>query len=218
MHIDFSTLTPRQSSKLITATVTPRPIALVTTVDSDGRRNAAPYSFFNAMSSWPPILTIGLEDKGGGAAKDTYRNIRDTREFAVHLVDQALAEAMNITATDVGPEVDELSEAGLETREATAIKAPLIIAAPVAFECRLHSTVDLSEGRCIAVGEILHMHLRDEILDAETYRLDTTELDLIARLNNPGWYARTTDVFQLRRMSPEQLEEKKKAGLIGPAS
>lgn len=215
MHIDFSTVTPRNASKLLVSTIVPRPIALVTTVDRDGNRNAAPFSFFNCMSTTPPIVVLGLENRGPGTRKDTYSNIEATGEFVVHMVDEALVEAMNIMSTDFGPEIDEITEAAVTTVASVGVAPPRIAEAPVAFECRRVNRVDLGDGRSIEIGQVLHMHIRDAALDAEKYHVDTASLNLVSRLQNPGWYARTTDSFQKRRMSVDEWFEAKSRRTTG---
>ena len=95
MKIDFQEISPRERYKLLSSTVIPRPIALVSTRGIDGVDNAAPYSFFNVFSEDPPILILGLQNKDDGAPKDTARNILDTGEFVVNLIDRKMAEAMN---------------------------------------------------------------------------------------------------------------------------
>ncbi|MEC9433825.1 MAG: flavin reductase family protein [Pseudomonadota bacterium] len=202
MRLDFARLTTRERSKLLTATVVPRPIALVTSRDAEGVRNAAPISFFNCLQSTPPLLALGFEPRGPGAGKDSWANIQATGRFIVHLVDEPLAEAMNVSAMDFGPEVDELTEAGLETTPGDDVDVPRILAAPVAYECRLFQAIALGDANGIALGEILGMHIRDDLLDVERMRVDTAALAPLARLHNPGWYARATDLFQIRRLNP----------------
>src|ERR1700722_8153353 len=102
MHFDLAKIAETDAYKLLVSTVVPRPIALTTTVDPMGRVNAAPFSFFNAVSSSPPVVVLGINGEGpeGSDYKDTERNIRDTGKFVVNLVDEALAERMNICAVD----------------------------------------------------------------------------------------------------------------------
>ncbi|MAS42864.1 MAG: hypothetical protein CML43_06890 [Rhodobacteraceae bacterium] len=202
MRLDFETLSERDRYKLLTATVTPRPISLATSLDGQGRANAAPFSFFNCLQSTPPLLALGFEPRGPASGKDSWANILETQAFIVHLVDEPLLEAMNVTAMDFGPEVDELFQAGLETRPGDLVAAPRILAAPVAFECRLFQAIPLGEAQGIALGEIVAMHIRDALLDVERMRVDTATLALVSRLHNPGWYARMSDLFQLRRLNP----------------
>ena len=115
MHFDLTTISATDAYKLLVSTVVPRPIALATTVDRAGRVNAAPFSFFNAVSSVPPVVVLGISPgvNGGDGYKDTERNIRDSGEFVVNLVDEALAESMNICAVDFPSDTGELDIAQL---------------------------------------------------------------------------------------------------------
>lgn len=203
MQINFDSISQRQASKLLLATVMPRPIALVTTVDVAGTANAAPFSFFNCMSTAPAIMALGLEDRGAGQAKDTWANIRSTGEFVIHLVDENLLERMNAMATDWGPEVDELAETGTTTVASSFVRPPRILDAPVAFECVSAGRHELSPSRSIEFGEVRCMHIRDALFDSERFYVDSEALDLVARAHNPGFYARNPQFFQLRRHSVE---------------
>ncbi|HUT49796.1 MAG TPA: flavin reductase family protein [Alphaproteobacteria bacterium] len=196
MIIDFTSLAPRIRYKLLTATVTPRPIALVSTRSRDGVDNAAPFSFFNVMGEDPPILVLGLEARAGGVLKDTTSNIRASGEFVVNLVDEDMAEAMVRCAADLPSDQSELSFAGLESEPAEIVAANRISCAPVSFECRRHVTLELSNMRNLVVGEILMMHIRDELIDTETMRVDWSLYRPIGRLFGRN-YVRTTDWFSL---------------------
>ena len=119
MLFDVVGTTNENVYKLLVATIGPRPIAWVTTQDVDGTLNAAPFSFFNAMSGNPPVVAIGIGGRGPGDVKDTGGNIRRTGQFVVNLVSYELAEQMNITAIDFPKSVNELAEAGLATAPST---------------------------------------------------------------------------------------------------
>ena len=112
MLFDMETLEAQSRYKILTATVTPRPIAWVTTLSEDGVINAAPYSFFNVLGHEPPTLALGLL-AGKDRFKDTATNILATGEFVVNLVSEANADAMNVTCIDAPPDIDELALAGL---------------------------------------------------------------------------------------------------------
>ncbi|MGZ2506643.1 flavin reductase (DIM6/NTAB) family NADH-FMN oxidoreductase RutF [Rhizobium beringeri] len=140
MHFDFAKLTERERYKILIGTVIPRPIALVTTVSKDGKPNAGPFSFFNVLTHDPAIVAIGVENYADMRFKDTARNIRETGEFTVHICDDALVDRMEVCAIKFGPEVDELSEAGLATIPGQMVRSPRILAAPAALECRRHTT------------------------------------------------------------------------------
>jgi len=188
--------------KLLVATIGPRPIAWVTTQDVDGTLNAAPFSFFNAMSGNPPVVAIGIGGRGPGDVKDTGGNIRRTGQFVVNLVSYRLAEQMNVTAIDFPQSVNELAEAGLETAASTRVKPPRIAAAPVAMECERLVIVEVGVDRAVILGSVVAFHIQDDcVLDKDRCYIDTPKLDLIGRMHGAGWYARTTDRFEMPRIS-----------------
>lgn len=204
MDISLEGQTARTLNRLMLSLVVPRPIAFVTTLHGDGRINAAPFSFFNCMCADPPTLAIGTGYRGEYAAKDTSYNIRREREFVVNLVDEQLVEQMNICATDFGADVEEHVEAGLGLAPGVTIRTPRIASAPAAFECTLFETVDIAPGRAIYIGSVKHIYVRDGLLDSDTMRVDAASLSLVGRMQSPGWYARTGDLFQLRQLTVEE--------------
>ena len=186
--------------KLLTATITPRPIAWITTRARDGTLNAAPYSFFNAMGSEPPTLAVGLLRDPDKGFKDTAENIMSSGEFVVNLVSFDLAGQMNVTAVNAPSQIDELALAGLETAPSTKIAAPRIATAPVAFECTLLTGVMTGPKQLVAIGRIEAIHIADDkMLDAERGHVDNAGLDLVARLYGSGWYVRGGDRFEMVR-------------------
>lgn len=202
MQFDMEQLSADKRYKLLTATVTPRPIAWVTSKSVDGVVNAAPFSFFNVMGHEPPTVTLGLLRKAGGEYKDTAANIMATGEFVINLVSEAMAASMNETCTDAPPEVDELQLAGLTAVPSLAVAPPRIAGCPVSFECRSLSNIVTGPGQVIVVATVLRAHIEDEfLLDAERCHVDTPALKLVSRMHGSGWYARSTDLFQLTRPS-----------------
>ncbi|HEY1933332.1 MAG TPA: flavin reductase family protein [Acetobacteraceae bacterium] len=201
MLFDVTGTTNENVYKLLVATIGPRPIAWVTTQDVDGTVNAAPFSFFNAMSGNPPVVAIGIGGRGPGDVKDTGGNIRRTGEFVVNLVNYRLAEQMNITAIDFPKEVNELVEAGLTTAASHRVKPPRIAETPVAMECERLVIVDVGIDRAVILGKVVAFHVQDDcVLDKDRCYIDTPKLDLIGRMHGRGWYARTTDRFDLPRI------------------
>lgn len=214
-HFDFSDLNPKERYKLLSGTVIPRPIALITTLSKDGRRNAGPFSFFNVLTHDPAIVAIGVENYEDGRMKDTSRNIRDTEEFIVHIIDDALAAQMDVCAVKFGPDVDELAEAGLETVPGTRVKAPRIVTAPAALECRRYMTLEVSQAREIILGEVLGVHVRADAVD-ERLHVDQLKLDAIGRLGGHS-YARTREQFDMRTPSVPEYRELSAARKTGSA-
>lgn len=184
--------------KLLAGVVTPRPIAWVTTQDEAGRVNAAPFSFFNLLGTDPPMLGFAPGDRGPGIPKDTARNIRRTREFVVNLVDEACAEAMNLTASEVPPEVSEIELAGLGTVPSRTVAPPRIAEAPVALECTEWATLEMGGNRLV-VGVIHHLFVREGILDPQTLLVNPEAFFPIGRMEVSAGYCRTRDRFQMPR-------------------
>ena len=205
MHFDLARIPTADAYKLLVSTVVPRPIALATTVDSEGRVNAAPFSFFNAVSSVPPVVVLGISP---GAAsedgyKDTERNIRDSGEFVVNLVDEALAERMNICAIDFSAGTGELEKAELTPLPSVGVRPPRIAQSPVSFECRRITGLSLGPRSTLEVGSVIHIHIRDDLVDPAKMYVRTEKMRLIGRMHGRGWYARTSDLFLMDRLDLE---------------
>ncbi|MFB9270095.1 flavin reductase family protein [Bradyrhizobium erythrophlei] len=201
MLFDMETLDAAGRYKILTATVTPRPIAWVTTVSEDGVVNAAPYSFFNVLGHEPPTLALGLL-AGQGRFKDTATNILATGEFVVNLVSEANAAAMNVTCIDAPPEIDELRLAGLTAAPSHAVRPPRIKESPVSFECRTLTSLVTGPRQTAVIGRIVRAHVDDAVIqDKERCHIDTPALQLIGRMHGSGWYARCSDLFQMDRPS-----------------
>jgi flavin reductase (DIM6/NTAB) family NADH-FMN oxidoreductase RutF len=205
MLFDFDALSAQDRYKLLISTVVPRPIAWVVSQDAQGRRNAAPFSFFNALVGDPPVVAVGIggrrPEDPPGTWKDSGANIRATGEFVVNLVGFENRAAMNVTAIELPHSVDELHQAGLTTLPSTKVKPPRIAESPVAFECERLTIVEVAVDRAIVLGRVLAVHVRDDcVLDARRCYIDTPKLDLIGRMHGSGWYARTTDLFEQPRI------------------
>lgn len=195
--------------KIMTSTITPRPIAWVTSVSAQGVVNAAPYSFFNAVGAEPPLVVLGLmKDLRTRALKDTARNILDNGEFVVNLVTEADAAAMNETSADAPPEVSEVDYANLRTVPSTVVAPPRIATSPVSLECRKVVALDVGTVQTVLIGEVLVAHIADQfIADREKLYFDTPGMKLVGRTHGSGWYARTSDQFELvrPRFDPDRL-------------
>jgi flavin reductase (DIM6/NTAB) family NADH-FMN oxidoreductase RutF len=183
---------------LLASLVTPRPIAWVTTLGPDGAVNAAPFSFFNVLGAEPPIVGICPGDRDDGTPKDTARNIRLSHEFVVNLVDEDLAEAMNKTAASLPYGVSEIEHAGLHTAPSSLVKPPRIAEAPASLECQEWGTLQIGDNRLI-IGLVKRLHVRDELIDPETFRIRSERFHVIGRMASPHWYTRTRDRFEMIR-------------------
>jgi len=204
MEFDLARLSSRDRYKLLGGLVIPRPIALVTSRSPQGHDNAAPFSFFNVMAEEPPIVVLGIGVAASGGAKDTTNNIREVGEFVVNLVDEPLAEAMNLCAVDFPPEVSEIEVAGLDLLPAERVRAARIAQSPVHLECRRLMTLQPGRERYIILGEVLWLHVQDGIVDPATLRV-APDFAPIGRLFGGG-YVRTHDRFELPRLTFEEWQ------------
>ena len=212
-HFDLGAMAKTDAYKLLVSTIMPRPIAWVVSRDAEGVLNAAPFSFFNAFAGDPPVVGIGIGSHDPGRPKDTRQNIRDTGQFVVNLVSEEARERMNITAIEFEREVSEANEAGLATVASVHVKPPRIAESPVSMECELMQIVELGKETGLVLGRILAMHVRDEfVLDPVKHHIDTPGLKLLGRMHGAGWYARTTDLFEMKRI-PRDAWQLRKAKL-----
>ena len=200
MQIDFAGKAPREAYAWMTATILPRPIAWVSTISLEGRTNLAPFSFFQGVTSNPPTLLFIPVNNREGQKKDTVKNIEQVPEFTVNLVSAALAEKMNACATNLPYGESEFDAFGIEAAPSVNVKPPRVAAAPVSFECTLHSIVKIGEGPLAAnvvFGNIHTCHIADSVLTADG-QPDPEKLDLIGRMGGE-LYTRTRDRFGLKR-------------------
>ena len=192
-----------ESYNLLNGLVAPRPIAWVTSVDLDGKVNAAPFSAYNYVGTDPPIVAIGIANLPGPGriAKDTARNIGDTREFVINVVDEACSQAMVTCAIDFPSGINELDVAQMETAPSMVVRVPRILNAPASLECREITTMEIGRSR-IVLAQVLAIHVKDEFIDTSGPYVLAEELHAIGRMNGLGTYVRTRDsFFQIPRMT-----------------
>ena len=200
MLLDFTTLSPRDAYNWMADAITPRPIAWVSTISTEGKHNLAPFSFFNGITGSPPTLMFSAVANRGGVKKDTVRNIEATGEFVVNLVPHVLTEKMNATAALLPHGESEFEAFGIESTAATRVRPLRVEAAPVAFECTLHTIVQVGEGAgsaSVVFGRIVAAHVSDAVLGADG-KIDPALLDTVGRLGGEH-YVTTRDRFTLKR-------------------
>ncbi len=207
MEFDLQGADKSRAYQLLASVVVPRPIALVTTLGEDGLVNAAPFSFFNLMGGDPPAVALNIALRDASVHKDSLGNIEAAGEFVVNLVSEALASSMNICAIDFPPGVSEPTEAGLITVPSVKVAPPRLAASPVQLECRLHQVVGMGGNR-IVLAEVVFLHVHDEFVDTENRRIHAEALGLIGRMHGGGWYARTTDLFEMPRIPYSEWQVK----------
>lgn len=214
--IPLQDLSPHERYKLLCGVVVPRPIALVTTLDTNGAVNAAPFSFFNVFSEDPPLIVLGLQHKADRTPKDTTRNIHRDGEFVVHMVDEALAAAMNDCAVDFPSGESEPAAIGLATTPSVDVKVPRLTAAPFAMECRRSVGLAFAPGRELLVGEVLRIHARPGLVDTANMYVDFDAYRPIGRLFG-NLYSYQREPFTMVRESHTQWNARKGDGDAKPS-
>ena len=201
-HFDLAAMSKADGYKLLVSVILPRPIAWVVSRDAEGVLNAAPFSFFNILSSDPPMVAIGFSGAADRDGKDSLGNIRATGDFVVNLVPEELAQAMNVTATNAPRGTDETQLAGLELAKCEVVDVPRIVGSPVALECRLWQVIEPGGTSSIVLAKVMWVHVRATAFeDLARLYVDPSELRLIGRMHGGGGYCTTRDTFSIERLS-----------------
>jgi flavin reductase (DIM6/NTAB) family NADH-FMN oxidoreductase RutF len=200
-HIALENLSNMQKYWLITGSVGPRPIALVTSLNESGLCNTAPYSAFNYMGEDPPLFAIAVDHYGEeshrpGELKDTLKNIIERKEFVVNMVDEPIMERMVLCGTDYPAHMSEAASVGFALTPSNVVGVPRVLDAPIAWECKLFKIFDFSKNRSIVFGEIVSMYFRDDLINEETLRVNVDRFAPVGRLGGPN-YCRSTDRVRL---------------------
>ena len=196
-EFDPAALDPKDQYKLMSGTIIPRPIALVTTIGLHGT-NAAPFSLFQMIGVDPPMLMFSASPRAG-AIKDTVRNIEETGEFVVHIVNGKVLEKMNLCSADFPSEMSEIDFVGFKTAPSMKVKPPRLVECPAQFECKLTQVLRMGNRPNVVVfGEVVQFHYHEGVVDERLY-VQAGELDAIGRLAGNGAYTHITDRFTMAR-------------------
>jgi len=200
---------PIEIYKLMTGLIVPRPVALVSTMSREGVANLAPFSFFSGVGAVPPtvlfcpalrpVAPAAPGETESAERKDTLRNVEETGEFVINLVNEAIADAANATSAEVAFGVDEFALSGLTPIPSEAVRPPRVAESPAQMECKLLQVIYTGhEARSgvIVLGEILRFHLREDLF--ENFRIDPAALDAVGRMAGNTW-SRTRDLIELIR-------------------
>jgi flavin reductase (DIM6/NTAB) family NADH-FMN oxidoreductase RutF len=200
--IDGQGLDTATAYRLLVGCVVPRPIAWITTIDEQGRVNAAPFSSYNYVATSPPMLAVNIaaRDKDG-AFKDTARNLRANGEFVVNVATEATMDAMHDSAQEFPPEVSEAEALGIGLLPSRHVRPPRIAASPVQMECRLDQMITLGRGiNTLYIGEVVAFHLSHEVFDGT--RVDSAKMRPVARLGGPYYAALGEIIHRPMRQRP----------------
>ena len=192
IHLKPEELSIPDLQRTLQFAVGPRPIALASTVDRDGRVNLSPFSFYNVFSTNPPILVFSPALRGrDGSSKDTLQNVLAVPEVVIHSVSHAMVEQTSLSSTEYATGVNEFAKAGFTAIPSTHVQPPRVAEAPVAMECEVIEVKALGDGPSagnLVICEVKLIHIHSSVLDEEG-RLDQNQLDLVGRLGG-DWYVR----------------------------
>ena len=201
-HIDFDPddLKDREGYFLMTSLIVPRPIAWVSSLSPRGVRNVAPHSYFNAISSDPPVLHFTSTGE-----KDTLVNVRASGEFVVNIVGAQVAEEMNLTAANFPPEEDEFAWAKLSDAPSRTVSPPRVARAAGAFECTVNRIVSIGNGNMV-FGDVRNIVVDEAVM--RNGRVAPDLLDPIGRLGG-SWYTRAArDLFEMKRPTWDAVKDR----------
>lgn len=201
LSIDPSANTERDNYKFLIGSIIPRPIAFVTSMSKEGTLNGAPFSYFNIVSSNPPMISLAIQ-RNQGERKDTARNIIESKEFVVHIVDEQNVEKVNETAANLPPEESEIERAQLTPVESVKISVPGVKEAKIRMECLLEQSLELggsnAPGCDLIIGKVVQFHITEDIY--ENGRINPGELGAVSRLAGND-YAKVGEIFTIDRPS-----------------
>jgi len=194
MELDLSSLDRRAAYKALISLIIPRPIALVSTLNAAGRVNLAPFSYFNGVSSAPPIVSIAVGSKKAGR-KDTWTNIERTGEFVINAVVPELMDGVIVAATEYPPDVSEMEIAKLEAAPSKKIGTPGVARSPIRMECTLYKIVEV-EGSALILGRVVWVYVREDLWSDG--RADPRKLTFVGRLGD-DLYSLVDNFFERKR-------------------
>lgn len=200
--LDAKSISARELYSYLSGAVSPRPIALVSSIDAKGIVNLAPFSFFNMFSAQPPTVIFSCVDSlRTGSSKDTLYNAIETKELVVNLVNHAMVQQTSLASTAYPKDIDEFKKAGFTTLDSLVVKAPRVSESPVQLECKVKEVIKLGDSNGagnLVVCRVLKMHICKEVLDANE-AIDPYKLDLVSRLGG-NWYGRSREgLFEVEK-------------------
>ncbi|PFO06581.1 hypothetical protein COJ85_06620 [Bacillus sp. AFS076308] len=199
LSIDPDLLSERENYKFLIGSIIPRPIAFVTSISKDGVLNGAPFSYFNIVSSNPPMISLSIQRSAGGQ-KDTARNITESKQFVVHIVDEHNVEKINKTAAGLPPNQSEIELTHLTPVDSIKISVPGVKEAKIRMECSLEHSLELggldTPGCDLIIGKVVQFHIDNDIY--EKGRIDPRGLAAVSRLAGNN-YAKIGEIFEIER-------------------
>lgn len=203
-HIDPNSLPPPKLHRTLLGAIAPRPIAFVSSVDTKGKHNLSPFSFFNAFGVNPTTLIFSPSRRGrDNTVKDTYENVKEVPEVVINVVNYAMVEQMSLASTEYPRGVDEFIKAGFTPLPSETIRPMRVKESPVQLECIVREVIETGDqggAANLVICEVKMIHLREDILD-EQGEIDPNKIDLIGRLGG-DYYCRASGQALFRIAKP----------------
>jgi len=201
MEIRPDTLPWQDAYKLLIGSVLPRPIAFVSTKNTEGVANVAPFSFFTAICADPMLVCFAPMIRGtDGDKKDTLKNIESTKEFIINIVSEEICEQVNQAATDFAYGIDEFEMVGLTKIDGTTVNVPRVKESLVGLECELFEVLHFGENKgagSLVIGKVVNVHVNDELY--ENGKINTEKLNPVGRMAGHSYTKAITDTFAIER-------------------
>ncbi|THV02332.1 hypothetical protein K435DRAFT_749328 [Dendrothele bispora CBS 962.96] len=207
----MSETSSKDTYRILTSCIVPRPIAFVSTLATDGTPNLAPFSYFSMVSHNPPLLSISF-NLSPKRPKDTRENILSTKEFTVNIISEAFVEAANVTSVEAPASVNEWNLSGLTMESSAEVKPAMVKESHISMECELHFSHDITDLKSseitntLVLGLIKRVHVRESVLTADRTQVNPAHLNPVARLGGLT-YAKLGDGFDLARPSWKTIRE-----------
>ncbi|SDG92986.1 flavin reductase family protein [Psychroflexus sediminis] len=187
---------------MLSGSIGPRPIALVSTVDQNGAPNLSPYSFFNVFSAHPPILVFSpVRRVRDNSVKHTLENAMQTKEIVINVVNWDMVQQVSLSSTEYEQGINEFEKSGFTMLASDLVKPPRVKESPVQYECKVKDTIALGEeggAGNLVIAEVVKLHIREDLLD-EGLHIDQYKIDLVARMGG-NWYSRANQgMFEVEK-------------------
>lgn len=201
LHYEPKDLSVPEVHRLLLGGVAPRPIALVSTISTDGINNLSPFSFFNAFGANPPIIAFSPSRRGRDATlKDTYNNLIAIKECVIQSVTHAMVEQVSLASTEYPPEYDEFIQSGLTPIDSDLVKPKRVKESPFQLECKvleIRSFGNAGASANIAICEVLKFHVAEDLFTNGI--IDPIKIDLVARMSGSFYSRAANGIFSLEQ-------------------
>ena len=201
--------TSKEAYSFMISLIVPRPVAFITSTSRDGIINAAPYSYFNGISSNPPLICVSIYNKPDNSKKDTLLNIIENGEFCINMVNDKMCSEVTVCGANFNRTVSEIDYTSLTTVPCVKLNTVRIHESPVSMEVKLKKIINDLGNFSLIIGEIILYHVKDEFIDKETGLFDYKKANIVGRLGSDD-YGKIGEIISIERKPVNEYSIKKK--------